>query len=225
MFAAQAGAARVIAIESSNIAECAAEIIEDNRLSHIITLIKGKAEEVDLPAGIEKVDIIVSDWMGCCLFSENMIGTVLYARDKWLDKKDGIMFPDRFSLFVAAIENRDFRDKKVDWWDNVYGFDMSHIRKDATNEPLVAFVNPVRVATNSYMVKDVDLYTIDKEELIFSSTFHLTMQRDDYIHALVTYFTVTFTKCFNRVAFSTSPDSHYTRYKVICAIFFPLKAY
>jgi len=47
-------------------------------------LVRGKVEEVTLPDGIEKVDIIVSEWMGYCLFYESMLNTVIYARDKWL---------------------------------------------------------------------------------------------------------------------------------------------
>ena len=50
----------------------------------VITLVKGKVEEVSLPDGIEKVDIIISEWMGYCLFYESMLNTVIYARDKWL---------------------------------------------------------------------------------------------------------------------------------------------
>ena len=53
-------------------------------VSTVITLIRGKVEEVTLPDGIEKVDIIISEWMGYCLFYESMLKTVLYARDKWL---------------------------------------------------------------------------------------------------------------------------------------------
>lgn len=45
-------------------------------------MICGKVEEVTLP--VEKVDVIVSEWMGYCLFYESMLDTVLYARDKWL---------------------------------------------------------------------------------------------------------------------------------------------
>ena len=41
-------------------------------------------EEVELPDGVEKVDIIISEWMGYCLFYESMLNTVIYARDKWL---------------------------------------------------------------------------------------------------------------------------------------------
>ena len=47
-------------------------------------LVRGKVEEVELPDGVEKVDMIISEWMGYCLFYESMLKTVLYARDKWL---------------------------------------------------------------------------------------------------------------------------------------------
>lgn len=48
----------------------------------VITIFKGKVEEVELP--VEKVDIIISEWMGYCLFYESMLNTVIFARDKWL---------------------------------------------------------------------------------------------------------------------------------------------
>lgn len=48
----------------------------------VITVLKGKIEEIELP--VAQVDIIVSEWMGYFLLFENMLNTVLYARDKWL---------------------------------------------------------------------------------------------------------------------------------------------
>lgn len=61
MFAAKAGAARVIAVECSDFAEIAKRVIEDNKLDHIITVLKEKVEEITaLPDGIDEVDIIVS---------------------------------------------------------------------------------------------------------------------------------------------------------------------
>lgn len=212
MFAAKAGAAHVISIECSNIADYAAKIIEANNLSHVITLLKGKVEEVVLP--VEKVDIIISEWMGYCLFYESMLDTVLYARDKWLDKENGMMFPDRCTLFVTAIEDRQYKDEKINWWDEVYGFNMSHIRKVAITEPLVDVVDPKQVVTNQCMVKEIDLYTVNKADLAFSSPFNLVVRRNDFVQALVTYFTVEFSKCHKRIGFSTSPDSQYTHWKV-----------
>lgn len=62
----------------------ARKIIADNGLDHIITVVNGKVEEVELPDGIKQVDIIISEWMGYCLLYESMLDTVIYARDKWL---------------------------------------------------------------------------------------------------------------------------------------------
>ena len=67
---------------SASIYNQAVQIVKDNKLDHIITLVKGKLEEITLPDGIETVDIIISEWMGYFLLYESMLDTVLYARDK-----------------------------------------------------------------------------------------------------------------------------------------------
>lgn len=82
MFAAKTGAKHVIGIECSGIVDLAQQVIRDNDLQDKITLIKGKVEEVELP--VDQVDIIISEWMGYCLFYESMLDTVIYARNKWL---------------------------------------------------------------------------------------------------------------------------------------------
>ncbi|XP_042387069.1 probable protein arginine N-methyltransferase 1 isoform X2 [Zingiber officinale] len=48
----------------------------------IITVLKGKVEDIELP--VAHVDVIMSEWMGYFLLFENMLNTVLYALDKWL---------------------------------------------------------------------------------------------------------------------------------------------
>ena len=55
MFAAQAGAKKVIGIDCSNIIDRARQIVKLNKLDHIVELIKGKVEEVELPEDIKKV--------------------------------------------------------------------------------------------------------------------------------------------------------------------------
>ena len=69
-------------IDNSSIIEQAKQIATDNGLIEKITFIRGKVEEVDLP--VDKVDVIISEWMGYFLFYESMLDTVLFARDKWL---------------------------------------------------------------------------------------------------------------------------------------------
>lgn len=64
MFAAKAGASTVIAVDCSNIVEYARQVVIDNNLNGVIKVVKGKIEDIELPNGIEKVDIIISEWMG-----------------------------------------------------------------------------------------------------------------------------------------------------------------
>jgi hypothetical protein len=59
----------------------------------VITLIKGKVEEVTLP--VPQVDIIISEWMGYFLLYESMLDTVLVARDKWLVRGRPVPSTDR----------------------------------------------------------------------------------------------------------------------------------
>ncbi|ODM89693.1 Protein arginine N-methyltransferase 1 [Orchesella cincta] len=210
MFAAKAGAKKVIGIECSNIAQHATTIVESNGFGNVITIIKGKVEEVDLP--VPKVDIIISEWMGYCLFYESMLETVLYARDKWL-APNGMLFPDKCSLYITAIEDRQYKDDKIHWWDDVYGFDMSCLRKVAIREPLVDVVDQKMVVSNHCQLLEVDLNTLRKEDLNFSVPFQLHSRRDDYIHAVVTFFTVEFSKCHKRTWFSTAPEAPYTHWK------------
>lgn len=213
MFAAKAGAKRVIGIDMSSIVGYAQEIIESNNLSSIITLIRGKIEEVELPDGIQEVDIIVSEWMGYCLLYESMLNSILYARDKWLNKQTGLLFPDKCQLYICGIEDKKYRDEKINWWYNVYGFDMSCIRKVAIKEPLVDSVDNRQVMTTHYLLQEFDLQTARVEDLSFTANFALDAIRNDYIHALVAYFTVEFSKCHKYCGFSTGPDAPYTHWK------------
>jgi len=210
MFAAQAGAKKVIGIDCSEIIRQAQQITKDNHFDHVITLIKGKVEEVELP--VEKVDIIISEWMGYFLLYESMLDTVIYARDKWL-APGGLIFPDRATLYLTAIEDAEYKQDKIDFWDNVYGFNMSCIKKMAMREPLVDVVEPHMVVTNSCAVLKVDITKVTKADLDFTTPFRLTAQRNDYIHAFVAYFDIEFSKCHKPVYFSTGPRARYTHWK------------
>merc|ERR1712193_583523 len=194
----------------SNIVQHAKKIVAANNMDKDITLIKGKVEEVELP--VEKVDIIISEWMGCCLLYESMLDTVIFARDKWL-KPNGLMFPDKAQLFMTAIEDHEYKQEKIDWWDSVYGFNMSAIREVALLEPLVDSVEARQVVTDSCMMKEIDLNTVKIEDLCFHVPFSIRSRRNDYVHALVAFFTVEFSPCHKRTGFSTGPEARYTHWK------------
>ena len=59
---------QVYAVEASDICEQAERVISHNSLSEKVSVIQTKAEDLELP---EKVDLIVSEWMGTMLLVSN----------------------------------------------------------------------------------------------------------------------------------------------------------
>ncbi|KAL1918597.1 uncharacterized protein VTP21DRAFT_2619 [Calcarisporiella thermophila] len=210
MFAAKSGAKHVYGVDMSNIIDQAKIIVADNHLSDQITLIKGKMEDVQLP--VDKVDIIISEWMGYFLLYESMLDTVLVARDRYL-APNGLIFPDKATMYIAAIEDAEYKEEKIGFWENVYGFDFSSLQKVVLREPLVDTVDSKAIVTEPYAFKEIDLLTVKKEDLAFTTTFELIANRDDYVHAFIAWFDIGFEACHKPVRFSTGPFSKYTHWK------------
>ncbi|KAI4136008.1 MAG: hypothetical protein LQ341_005817 [Variospora aurantia] len=210
MFAVKAGAKHVIGVDMSTIIEKAREIVEVNGMSNKITLLQGKMEEVQLP--FPKVDIILSEWMGYFLLYESMLDTVLYARDQYL-VAGGLIFPDRATIFLAGIEDGEYKDEKIGFWDNVYGFDFSPLRHTALTEPLVDTVEMKACVTEPATAFSIDLYSVKPADLSFNAPFVLECRRNDFIHALIAWFDIEFTACHKPIKFSTGPHTKYTHWK------------
>jgi protein arginine N-methyltransferase 1 len=210
MFAAKAGAKTVVGIDMSNIIDQAAKIVEANGFKDTIILVKGKLEEVELP--LKQFDIIISEWMGYFLLYESMLDTVLFARDKYL-APNGLLFPDTATMFLAAIEDEDYKEEKINFWDNVYGFDFSCIKEIAIREPLVDTVELKSVVTDPFFFKQIDLHTVKKEDLTFTLPFKLKATRNDFVHAFLAWFDIEFRAPHKPVKFSTGPHAQYTHWK------------
>lgn len=213
MFAAKAGAKRVYAVEHSGIAEQAEQIVAINGFADVIKIMRCKVEDVELDCGPGNVDIIVSEWMGYFLLYESMLDSVLVARDKWLNKSTGIMMPDKAEMFLTGIEDAKYKQEKIHFWDNVYGFRMDCVKEMVFNEPLIDTVSETAVFTSPCKLLELDLLTMKREEVSFSSNFTLIANRDEYCHAFLVHFDVHFSKCHTKVTLSTAPWKEYTHWK------------
>ncbi|XP_055911281.1 protein arginine N-methyltransferase 1-like [Eupeodes corollae] len=211
LFAAKAGAAKVIAVDCSKAALYARQVALDNKFGDVIKVIHGRIQDVDLQIDLKSVDIIISDWMGYCLFYQSIIDAIIFARDKWL-KPDGLIFPDRAKLHISAIEDQFRKNDKINWWRNVHGFNMKAIRKFAICEPRFCAVVPDQVVTSSHLLKDIDLNTITVKDLTFLSPFLIEGKRSGHIDAIMTYFNVIFSKSHTRFGFNTAPWSPSTHW-------------
>ena len=211
IFAVRAGAKHVYAIENAEIASFAREIVKRNGMEDKITVIKGKMEEIELP--VKEVDIIISEWMGYFLLYESMLDCVLWARDKYLAKGTGKMLPDKATVYIAAIEDGDYKQQKMTFWKDVYGVDMSVLTPTVMKEPLVDYVNKDMIMSNSCKVLELDLVNCDKNDVNFSVKYRLEMKHNDKVHGLVGWFDTAFSNLKHPIMLSTSPYAPGTHWK------------
>ncbi|PON56910.1 Protein arginine N-methyltransferase [Parasponia andersonii] len=183
IWSAQAGARKVYAVEATKMAEHARALIKANNLEDVIEVIESNVEEVTLP---EKVDVIISEWMGYFLLRESMFDSVIYARDHWL-KPTGVMYPSHARMWVAPIRSGLGEHKKGDYdlamedWDNFvgetktyYGVDMSVLSKPFSEEQMKYYLqtsmwsnlHPNQVIGSPAIVKEIDCLTASVNDIL-----------------------------------------------------------
>ncbi|XP_058078832.1 probable protein arginine N-methyltransferase 3 [Magnolia sinica] len=192
LFAARAGASRVIAVEASEkMAAVATQIAKDNGLLQsgnqdgekrdgVITVVQCMVEELNKSIQVppNSVDVLMSEWMGYCLLYESMLSSVLYARDRWL-KPGGAILPDTATIFVAGFGKG---GTSFPFWENVYGFDMSCIGKevveDAAQLPIVDVIDSRDIVTNTVVLQNFDLVTMKPDDMDFTTNIELELKSD-----------------------------------------------
>ena len=186
MFCAKAGAARVIAVDNSAIIDKARENIFNNGFADKITCLRGKIEEVTLP--VDKVDIIVSEWMGYCLLYEAMLDSVLWARDKYL-KPDGLMVPSHMNMWVAPIADPDYIADHIAFWRDVYGFDMKAMQAGIHEDAQVLNMPATTVCADPFPFLQLSLHTTTAKDLSFKRKWEAKLKSDiDALDGFIIWF-------------------------------------
>jgi protein arginine N-methyltransferase 3 len=211
MFAAKAGAARVVGVDCSDILYSAMDIVRENGLADRIALVKGRLEDTPLPDGDQKFDLIVSEWMGYFLLFEGMLDSVLAARDRYL-APGGTMLPNRCTISLLAVSDSARYDSLVGFWSDVYGFQMSCMRSPILSEASVEVVPPGAVVSDPATVLNLDINQCRVEDTEFDTRFTLTIQRACQLTAIVGYFD-TYFELPTPVFFSTGPSATPTHWK------------
>jgi len=230
LFAAQAGARRVIAVEGSpRTAALAKEAARRNGFDDIITVVQGRLEdeatyrqvdellrpfasssgggEVEKPPRV--AEVIVSEWMGYMLVFENMYGTFAFARERWL-APSGSVIPASCSVWAAPISGAAIVKDLAGYWCSLpYGLDLGHVAAAALEE---TFRRPVVEAVEEFRVlaKPRRLWRLDCEVAPATAvcsqrhSFEFEVERKGPMHALAVWF-----KCglAPNVGFSTGPTS------------------
>ena len=186
MFCAKAGAARVIAVDNSAIIDKARENIFNNGFADKITCLRGKVEEVVLP--VDKVDIIVSEWMGYCLLYEAMLDSVIWARDKYL-KPDGLMVPSHMNMWVAPVADPDYIADHIAFWRDVYGFDMKAMQAGIHDDAQVLNMPASTICGDPFPFLQLSLHTTTVKDLVFKRKWETKLTKDiDALDGFIIWF-------------------------------------
>eukprot|EP01117_Protostelium_nocturnum_P007420 TRINITY_DN2656_c0_g1_i1.p1 TRINITY_DN2656_c0_g1~~TRINITY_DN2656_c0_g1_i1.p1 ORF type:complete len:490 (+),score=147.82 TRINITY_DN2656_c0_g1_i1:71-1540(+) len=214
-FCAAAGASKVYAVEGSSLADWTEKVVKNSPYSEVIQVIHAQVEDVVLP---QKVDFIVSEWMGTFLIFESMLESVLHARNKHL-KAGGRMLPSGAQMFVAPMCTEKLYNEKVNFWREVHGVDMSPLipfaKKCSFEKPIIdKHVDKEVLIAKPLQFKDYDLKSITPTEPYEKTTvpFEFTIEKSCDLHGFVSWFDVTFDGNFGRVVLSCSPDSPSTHW-------------
>ncbi|XP_037081636.1 protein arginine N-methyltransferase 6-like [Pollicipes pollicipes] len=226
LFAAQAGARRVYAVEASAFHVLARRTAEQNGLADRIRVVHGRVEDVQLP---EKVDVIVSEWMGFYLLHESMLDSVIVGRDRFL-KPDGLMFPDVARLYACPSTLDSFYCEQLACWRRPYELDMSPVAEAARlsmqSAPQVLQTHPEELLAEPELVHELYLQYVSAEELeTLSCRRFVTVTRSGPYRGLCLWFSCQFPG--GGGALDTGPRAPVTHWKqtaVVLPTDYPLQA-
>ncbi|XP_020220631.1 probable histone-arginine methyltransferase 1.3 [Cajanus cajan] len=229
LFAAQAGAKHVYAVEASEMAEYARKLIAGNPiLGQRITVIKGKVEDVELP---EKADILISEPMGTLLVNERMLESYVIARDRFLTP-NGKMFPTVGRIHMAPFSDEylfvEIANKALFWQQqNYYGVDLTPLHGTAFqgyfSQPVVDAFDP-RLLIAAPMFHVIDFTKIKEEELYeIDIPLRFIATVGARLHGLACWFDVLFNGSTARRWLTTAPGSPTTHwYQLRCVLTQPI---
>eukprot|EP00250_Pteridium_aquilinum_P012269 c20611_g1_i1 orf=496-2277(-) len=229
LFAAQAGAKHVYAVEASGMAEHARKLIAGNpALSSVITVIHGKVEEVQLP---EKADILISEPMGTLLINERMLESYIISRDRFLNP-NGKMFPSLGRIHLAPFSDEylhvEIASKALFWQQpNYYGVDLTSLYQTAFqgyfSQPVVDAFDP-RLLVTPPISHTIDFTKIKEEEFYeMNIPLNFTATMATRIHGLACWFDVLFNGSSVQRWLTTAPGAPTTHwYQLRCVLSQPL---
>lgn len=209
IFAAQAGAQKVYAVDSEAIVRFAKENALRNRLLDKIEFIETSSDLLQLP---EKVDLIVTNigFFNTLKYLPQVISQHL--------KPQGQILPEHFTLEFSALEDSSFYKNNISCWDQkLFSTDFSLFKKCAVTRPFYGSWNPDQLLCRPQKLGDI--FMSSKEEHVVSFKSSVPIQKNGTVHGLLGWYTFHLT---SEISFSTAPPMQ-TSPKIWNQWFLPLE--
>jgi len=211
LMAARAGARHVYAVEPADSVLLAPAVARANGLEDRITFIQDLSTRITLP---ERADVVVSDLHGTVPWYQQHIPTIVDARARFL-KPEGILIPQRDSVFMAAVESPELYAAYSDpWQEKPFGFDMGYISSRLTNIYTRGRVGREGFLSEITPVGELDYRTIVDPNI--SVSLELSPIRPGTMHGFVVWFD---TQVFQDIRLTSAPFEPEISYG---SAFFPL---
>ncbi len=205
VFASRAGAARVYAIECAAIGRLAEAIFAANATP--VVLLRGKADEVSIP---ERINVLVSEWMGLFLFREKMFEAVVSMRDRVL-AEDGVMLPSRVRLFAALASSPYLCEERDYFAARPHGVSYAPAADWLATRAFSRAFEPSELCSEAALLASLDMLTCSAALPSMDATFKIAQAAE--LHAICGWFDAQLSPSH---AFDTGPSSPLTHWEQMC---------
>ncbi|MCK4711200.1 MAG: 50S ribosomal protein L11 methyltransferase, partial [Gammaproteobacteria bacterium] len=210
IWAVQAGASKVYAIEKTNAIELAKEIARTNNCADKIEFIKKNSVDVELP---ERANVLISETLGSFGIDENTLQFTIDARERFL-LDDAVMIPQSLELFVTPVDDKATYEK-LDFWRHISDINFTPAFDLFSKKIMVESVD-----ANGLLAKPVSFGQLDfttTTESVFQARQYIPIEKPGFIHGVAGWFNV---KLCDGIEINTAPDQIQTHWK---QAFFPFQ--
>jgi len=197
MLACQCGAARVYAVDPSDLVDVGRELSALNGYADRIHFIQALSTDIALP---EPVEVIVSDLRGSIPLFQRHIPTIVDARRRFL-APGGRQIPRADTLWAAVVESPEqYQKLTAGWQEDVFGLDFRPGRALIAHEIYAASSSPLTLLAAPSCWAKLDYAAIKNPDV--QGTITCEVERRGTGHGLLLWFD---TMLAPGVAFSNAP--------------------
>ena len=187
VYAAEAGAKAVYAIEVGRIIDVAREVAARTPYADRIHFIEAFSTDVELP---EPADVVFFEDFCSFLIHEDLKSIYNDAKARFL-KPGGRVMPLRGRIHAAPFENSKWY-KKVDRWgdgiESLHGLNFSPIRELMVNKEDETYVAPEQLLSSPQLLREIEFAS--ETEFMVSNQLEFRAERAGTAHGLAVWFDI-----------------------------------
>lgn len=216
MAAARAGAAKVYAIEATNVAEAAQRLFTKNGLTDRIELVRGHSTRIELP---QRADVLISEIIGDDPLGEQLLVSTADALKRLLKPTPRVL-PSRLEIWASAVtvpslaDQNTFEAVNLTRWQRHYGFDFGPLTDFAQEPAFTRHVSAANARRLEQLAPAVRLASFDLSQpksRILRSDFDLHLSRTGRIDGILVWFRMQLSEgvTLETAPSSFRPDNHW----------------